>query len=119
MSKKNTSTTPATEATPKEKKAREPMAKVLSLHRKDYKTCTSFSGKPSLDNDDQLAQALRGLTPDKVVATAERLCGLKSGELKARYAKLNNGQRRMNAGNRIRGAVKRQDVTFADVKAAI
>ncbi len=117
MSKKDKSKIPATE--PVTKKLREPMAKVLSNHRKSYVNCKSYSGKPSLDNDDQLAQVLRGLTPEKVVQTAERICGLEKGELATKYDKLNNGQKRMNAGNRIRGAVKREDVTFAEVKAAI
>lgn len=101
-----------------EPKAKPTMAAQLRKHRAKYQT-TSTNDRLSLDNGDDVATLLRGATPEQVVAAAEVLLGLPTGELAAKYAKLNNGQRRMNAGNRIRGAIKRGDKTAAEAKAAL
>ena len=54
-----------------------------------------------------------------MVRVAEVALGFPKGELAKRYESLNRGQRRMNAGNRIRAAVKREALTEAEIKAAI
>lgn len=91
----------------------------LARYKGGYEATVSASGNASLHNGDDTANTLSGCTPDDVVAAAETLLGMAKGELATRYENLNEGQRRMNAGNRIRGAVKRGDVTVDEVAAAI
>ena len=95
------------------------MSKRLDRYRKDYHDSVSYSGKKSKVNGDDVALALMGLTPEQVMAAAENILDLPEGELVAKYAHLNPGQRRMNAGNRIRAAVKREDITIDEVKAVV
>ena len=73
----------------------------------------------SLDNDDPTARALRGATPEAVMKAAEILTGLEPGTLATRYAERNNGAKRMNAGNIIRGALKRGDTTAEAIAKAL
>ena len=91
----------------------------LAKYKPGYVATTSASGNASLHNGDEVANTLAGTDADTVVAAAERLLGFAQGELASKYANLNVGQKRMNAGNRIRGAVKRGDVTPDEVAAAI
>lgn len=86
------------------------MSRKLQEARQGYEQTQAYSGNLSADNADAVAQALRGLSPKQVVEAAERILGLEPGELWAKYERLNPGQQRMNAGNRIRGAIKRGDV---------
>ncbi|HCG9599646.1 TPA: hypothetical protein NJ755_003751 [Vibrio parahaemolyticus] len=65
---------------------------------------------------DELQLFLKGFAPSDVIAIAEHLLGLSSGELSKRYEHLNNGQKRMNAGNRIRSLVKKEEKTIDDVR---
>ena len=95
------------------------MSKRLDQYRKGYHDSVSYSGKKSKVNGDEVSECLMGLTPEDVMAAAEEILELPTGELVAKYAHLNPGQRRMNAGNRIRAAVKREDVTIDDVKAVL
>lgn len=95
--------------------AAQAMSRKLREARQRYVTTTSASGNASADNDDIVAQSLRAMEPRQVVAAAERILGLAEGELWAKYEKLNPGQQRMNAGNRIRGAIKRGDVVVEEV----
>lgn len=94
------------------------MANTLNKYREKYEATVSHSGRLSLNNGDEVADLLAGLEPVAVITTAERLLGLESGELVAKYDRLNNGQKRMNAGNRIRSAIKRGDYTVDDLKKA-
>jgi len=99
------------------------MARTLKAHRAAYKAVKAASGNKSLDCDDATAKALRGLEADQVVALAQAILKAPEGEtlpdLAAKYAHLNVGQRRMNAGNLIRNAMKRGELKAADVKAGI
>lgn len=99
-------------------KTKPTMAEQLRKHRDGYET-TSTNDRLSCDNGDDVATMLRGLTPLAIVKAAEILCGMKEGELQERYAKLNNGQRRMNAGNRIRGLIKKGKKSVDEVKSAL
>ncbi|MGR5297551.1 hypothetical protein ACPV5U_18485 [Vibrio mediterranei] len=65
---------------------------------------------------DELQLFLKGFAPSDVIDIAEHLLGLSSGELSKRYEHLNNGQKRMNAGNRIRSLVKKEEKTMDDVR---
>jgi hypothetical protein len=93
------------------------MASTLRKHRVKYEPVKAYSGKPSLDNGDALAKALRGKTPEEVMALAERvLQGVEKGELAKKYGHLNPGQKRMNAGNLLRNAMKRGELKAKDLK---
>ena len=95
------------------------MSGTMQKYRAKYEPSISASGRKSLNTGDDVAHLLAGMEPKAVVAAAERLLGMKVNELWAKYEKLNIGQQRMNAGNRIRGAVKRGEATIAQVKKAI
>lgn len=95
------------------------MSATMQKYREKYEPSISLSGRKSLNNGDDLAHLLASLDPRDVVHLAEKVLGLKKNELWDKYANLNRGQQRMNAGNRIRGAVKRGEVTNAQVKKAL
>lgn len=67
---------------------------------------------------DELQIFLKGFAPSDVISIAEHLLDLPQGELLKRYSHLNNGQKRMNAGNRIRSLVKKELKTMEDIRAA-
>lgn len=83
----------------------------LANARKRYQKTTSYGGEVSYDNGDQLALALRGLEPAEVCAVADTVLNAGQGFHLGRYGHLNPGQQRMNAGNRIRAAVKKETVS--------
>lgn len=87
------------------------MAQTLLRYRAGYQDTVSSSNRPSLHNGDPVAVFLAGQDPAIVMAAAERILGLATGFLSEKYASLNPGQKRMNAGNRIRAALKRGDIT--------
>lgn len=86
------------------------MSRKLREARLRYETTVAASGNASADNGDLVALALRQMEPKDVVLAAERLLDLPAGSLWAKYENLNPGQQRMNAGNRIRGAIKRGEL---------
>lgn len=119
---KNTIENDAIEATAEEQaeEQAEPltMSKTMAKHRAKYVATASASGRKSLHNGDELAKVLEYKDHNAVVAAAEQLLELETGTLATKYAKLNNGQKRMNAGNRIRGALKRGEITIEEIKGA-
>ena len=91
----------------------------LKAYRQNYKKCHTAAGDPSLNNGDELAQYLEGKDHIEVCRIADSLTPNKDGESHMmRYQKLNNGSKRMNAGNKIRAALKRESITIEEVKAA-
>ena len=94
-----------------EEGAHSKMTETLLKYRVGYEKATSYSGGATLDNGDDLAQALRGATPAQVCAVADKLCGAADGYHAGEYAHLNVGQQRMCAGNKIRALVKKGAVT--------
>jgi hypothetical protein len=81
-------------------------------YHKDNETKTS-GGNPSVDNDDEVAQKLRGKDLDavygvvaKALKTKDQTAEAVEKELRARYKGLNVGMQRMNLGNRFRAALK-------------
>ena len=102
------------EGTPKRSKSEQ-----LRLYKANYETYQGTNGNLSMDNGDDVALVLRGASPETVMRAAERLKGLDPGTLTTRYKDRNNGAKRMNAGNIIRGCVKRGDKTTAEIKKAI
>lgn len=95
------------------------MAGTLNKYRPTYVKTVNWSGSASVDNGDEVAELLRGLNPDETCAIADHLFGEIPGTHFAKYQNLNRGQRRMNAGNRIRALIKRGEKTAADLQAAI
>ncbi|MCK5609672.1 hypothetical protein KAR91_47805 [Candidatus Pacearchaeota archaeon] len=95
------------------------MSKTLSKYAEGYEPSLCASGRKSLNTGDKIAHLLAGLEPLAVIQAAESVLGLEDGELLERYEHLNNGQQRMNAGNLIRSAFKRGEVTVTAVKKAI
>jgi len=103
------------EGTPKRSKSEQ-----MRKYKADYVVTAGLPGKSaSMDCDDPVAQALRGSSPEAVMAAAEKLKGLEPGTLAARYIDRNEGAKRMNSGNIIRGCVKRGDTDIKGVTAAI
>ncbi len=90
------------------------MAGILANYRAGYVPSIAASGKKSLSNGDAVAKALEGINAQEVLLMAESLLGLPSGTLQAQYARLNPGQQRMNAGNRLRAAVKKGTIAVVD-----
>lgn len=95
------------------------MTKVLSRYKTRYELSISASGRKSLNNGDSVASILEAKTPEQVMRAAEIVLKLADGELFAKYGHLNNGQKRMNAGNRIRAAHKRGDLRLEDLEMAM
>jgi len=95
------------------------MSKILLKYRATYVKAVSNSGNASLNNGDEVAALLQALSPDETCAVADHLFGEFPGTHFAKYQGLNNGSRRMNAGNRIRALIKRGTKTIADLEAAI
>jgi len=65
------------------------------------------SGRVSVDNDDQIAQLLRGCDLVVVYRKAAEILEAPQVVLEAQYAHLNPGMQRMNLGNRIRKALRK------------
>ena len=84
------------------------MSKTLAHYRQAYEDKTRCG--------DDLSHRLMGMSPEAVVEMAERLLGLNAGEWAEKYAGLNRGQKRMNAGNRIRAAIKAGKLAIEAVK---
>lgn len=83
------------------------MSEALKKARPRYTKTHRPDGTPSADNGDAIAKELRELEPAEVAALADRVMGEEAGYHATRYAGLNNGQVRMNSGNRIRGAYRK------------
>lgn len=120
--KKPTAKKQATRNTKKDKKeeteqkeARRTINEQLKKYRSQYEPHGNRESGVSLDNGDDVATFLRAFAPDRVVKIASALL---DEDFNKRYGHLNAGQRRMNAGNRIRNAIKRGDTTMKDLKKA-
>ena len=92
-----------------EEKAEHPMAAALRKARVRYVKTKRPEGSASADCGDMLAKTLRDLEPEEVAAMADKVLGEASGFHLAKYVHLNNGQIRMNSGNRIRAFLKTAD----------
>ena len=91
------------------------MSGTLARYRAKYQPCTSAAGRKSLNNGDDVALFLEGMTHTEVLQAAERILGFEDGELQEKYAHLNTGAQRMNGGNRLRAALKRGDIQTEDL----
>lgn len=85
------------------------MAEALRKARQRYVKTTRPNGAATAHNGDVIAKELRDYEPEDVCKLADRIFALPIGTHLAKYDHLNNGQKRMNAGNRIRGAWRKQE----------
>ena len=89
-----------------------PQGKMAALRQAKAGYTKSATGQ--LRSNDELAIALDAVPAANVVALALQLLQLGANP----YAHLNPGQQSMNLRNKLRGAIKRGQVTIADVEAA-
>lgn len=85
------------------------MSDQLKKYRVGYIKSVGPDGSRSMSNGDDLAQHLEGKSWEEVCKLADEVLGEEVGFHAAKYQNLNLGARRMNAGNRIRAAIKRGD----------
>lgn len=82
-----------------------------------YVASKTANGAKSLHCGDAVAAALAGLLADEVITVTEEITGVEG--LADKYAKLNDGQKRMNCGNRLRGWANKQSTLIEKVNNAI
>ena len=95
------------------------MSQTLMRYRTNYVGAVSYTQGATLDNGDELAQTLRGLSPEQVCKIADGVFGEPAGTHFARWEHLNVGQRRMNAGNRLRAAAKKNAEVMVTVRGLV
>lgn len=78
------------------------MARTLAKYRGGYLKTTNVTGRKTQVCGDWLSQELTSLFPHEVALLADRVFDERDGFHLTRYAHLNDGQVRMNSGNRIR-----------------
>lgn len=83
------------------------MAEALRKARVRYTKTRRPSGAMSADCADALARELREIEPADAMTLCDKVMQEPIGTAEAKYANLNNGQKRMNSGNRIRAALKK------------
>ena len=88
------------------------MASQLKKYRARYTVGIAPSGRKSLNNGDPVARALEAAPLEYLYETVHELFGL---DLHTKYERLNLGAQRMNLGNRIRSAYKKEDHKKHDV----
>lgn len=82
------------------------MAKQLNKYRATYQIGVAPSGRKSLNNGDKVAIALEMQDLSDLYLAVDRLFEI---DLREKYAHLNKGAQRMNLGNRIRSAFKKEE----------
>lgn len=85
------------------------MSDHIGKYRDRYQQAVSPTNGRSMNNGDPLAIYLEGKTWQEVCRIADEALGEEAGFHATKYERLNVGQRRMNAGNRLRAAIKRGD----------
>ncbi len=83
------------------------MSNHMAKYRARYQRSVAASGAKSLNNGDELANYLEMKTGKEVCELADQWVPLKDGQTHyQRYERLNEGQKRMNSGNKLRAALK-------------
>lgn len=85
-------------------------AQQLAKYKEKYEGYQKPDQSISMDCGDQVATLLRTAELAVVIRAAEIVRDLEPGTLEDRYASLNVGSRRMNAGNLIRGGIRDKDI---------
>lgn len=90
------------------------MSAALKAARARYAKTKRPNGAASASCNDQIAKCLQDLEPMEVAYMADKVLAVADGTHLTKYGNLNNGQIRMNSGNRIRAtwkkAVEAQDL---------
>ena len=94
-------------------------SRILAKYRGGYANARSASGSKSKICGDELSRTLEGLDANQVMSIAELVLGLAKNELVRKYEKLNEGQKRMNSGNRLRNAVKKGKISIEQIQSAM
>jgi hypothetical protein len=87
-----------------EEAAHSKMAEALRKARQHYTKALRPDGTPTAHCGDLIAKVLLESDPLQVCSFADSICEEAPGHHAQRYAALNNGQKRMNSGNKIRAA---------------
>lgn len=87
----------------------------LKKAKQKYVAAKNANGERTHHCGDSLAELLLALEVGEVLSFADEVLDMEAGWHATRYGHLNPGQRRMNAGNRIRGAIRRGDINPDDV----
>ena len=82
---------------------------VVCANKESYQKSRTSAGKPSLNCGDEVASAVSGLTLDNKYVVASKILKVPEADLRAKYEHLNTGMQGMNLGNRIRGAVTKDE----------
>ena len=91
------------------------MAEKLRKAREErYVMGVSPTGAKSANCGDAMAQFLEGMTAEQVCELADEFTPLEKGDHATKYANLNAGARRMNAGNKLRAAAKRGEIQVVE-----
>ena len=91
------------------------MSNHLSKYRERYQISIAASGAKSLNNGDDLAQYLEMKTAKEVCDLADIFTPNKDGQPHIeRYARLNEGQKRMNSGNKLRAKAKKGEIEVTE-----
>lgn len=90
---------------------------LVNVKRDKYHKTRAASGSVSLNNGDEVATALEGLTLEEIFEVASKL--IPDNDFTTRYKKLNPGMQRMNVGNRLRGWVRKDEKNLAAFNKAI
>ena len=99
---------PAKKAKGKAKATTEKGPGVLKQYAPDYHKDSenkTAGGHTSIDNNDKLAQKLRGASIDDVYKQAAKVLEETEKDLRKKYGHLNVGMQRMNLGNRMRAVI--------------
>ncbi len=95
------------------------MGEILAKYRVGYVVSITPQGRKSRSNGDELAQTLETYEPAQIIPAAEILLEIETGVLVEKYTGMNQGQARMNVGNRLRAAVRRGDITIEQIEKAL
>lgn len=90
------------------------MSKHLAKYRERYQKSVAASGAKSLNNGDELAKFLEMKTGKEVCELADKFVPLEGQTHFERYERLNEGQKRMNSGNKLRAALKKGAITMTE-----
>lgn len=84
--------------------AAQKMAQTLKAARVRYIRGKTINGTPTAYSNNAISRSIQAmmLTPEEVAELADKVLGVPAGTHMAKYGTLNNGQIRMNSGNRIR-----------------
>lgn len=85
-------------------------AGVMHYDKSRYVRYKTADGRKGVDSGDDVARALRGKDLEQVYGVVAAALGVDKDELKAKYSHLNTGMQRMNLGNRLRKAIRKETV---------